>query len=173
MAKLGMHVLISRTIDQAPDRVLELGCDTFQMFTRNPRGWKFSKLREEEVKEFRRKTNCSATAALNLCGHSFSTSSVSSYDINLGALAGKRKRDRLSNSSVSISDDRNPILKPHWSLPPFIGCDWRYHFSKKDQQHACHSILFRNTIDERLRVMWIWIEESSEHCCLIISRCAF
>ena len=51
-----MHVSISGTIDQANDRAHELGCDTFQMFTRNPRGWKYKKLDREEVGAFRRKT---------------------------------------------------------------------------------------------------------------------
>ena len=52
-----MHVSISGTLDQAPDRARELECDTFQMFTRNPRGWNFSKLNQDEVKEFRRKNS--------------------------------------------------------------------------------------------------------------------
>jgi deoxyribonuclease-4 len=52
---VGLHVSISGTIDQAVDRARELECDTFQIFTRNPRGWKFKKLDEEEVNEFRRK----------------------------------------------------------------------------------------------------------------------
>jgi len=55
MIKLGLHVSISGTLDNAPDNARELGCDTFQMFTRNPRGWKFSKLDDGEVNEFRKK----------------------------------------------------------------------------------------------------------------------
>ena len=56
MVKLGLHVSISGTLDNAPDNARELSCDTFQMFTRNPRGWKFSRLADQEVQEFRRKT---------------------------------------------------------------------------------------------------------------------
>ena len=55
LVRVGLHVSISGTIDQAVDRARELECDTFQMFTRNPRGWKYKKLKAEEVKEFRRK----------------------------------------------------------------------------------------------------------------------
>ena len=55
MLKLGVHVSISGTKDQAADRAKELGCQTFQMFTRNPRGWKFKKLDKGEAKEFKRK----------------------------------------------------------------------------------------------------------------------
>jgi deoxyribonuclease-4 len=50
-----MHVSISGTIDQAADRAQEFGCDTFQIFTRNPRGWKYKKLDRQEVEEFKRK----------------------------------------------------------------------------------------------------------------------
>ena len=57
MIKLGLHVSISGTIDSAPDNARKLGCDTFQMFTRNPRGWKFSRLVDEEVQGFRKKTS--------------------------------------------------------------------------------------------------------------------
>ena len=46
---------ISGTIDLAVDRAREFGCDTFQIFTRNPRGWKYKKLKGEEVEEFKRK----------------------------------------------------------------------------------------------------------------------
>jgi len=55
MINLGMHVSIAGTLDRAPDRAKQLELQTFQMFTRNPRGWKFKKLDQEEVKEFRRK----------------------------------------------------------------------------------------------------------------------
>lgn len=55
MIKVGVHVSISGTLDQAPDRARDLECDTFQMFTRNPRGWQFSKLKKDEIEEFRRK----------------------------------------------------------------------------------------------------------------------
>jgi deoxyribonuclease-4 len=55
LIRLGVHVSISGTIDQAADRAKELELQTFQMFTRNPRGWKFKKLDKDEVKEFKRK----------------------------------------------------------------------------------------------------------------------
>ena len=55
MVRVGLHVSISGTIDQAIDRARELQCDTFQIFTRNPRGWKYKKLDRGEVDEFRRK----------------------------------------------------------------------------------------------------------------------
>ena len=50
-----MHVSIAGSIDKAVERAVELGCTTFQIFTRNPRGWKFSDLEKEDVKHFRDK----------------------------------------------------------------------------------------------------------------------
>jgi len=50
-----VHVSIAGSIDQAVDRAKEKHCDTFQVFTRNPRGWKFKKLIPDEVTLFRQK----------------------------------------------------------------------------------------------------------------------
>lgn len=52
---LGAHVSISGSVDKAVDRAKELGCTTFQIFTRNPRGWKAKPLNPEEVEEFKEK----------------------------------------------------------------------------------------------------------------------
>ncbi|MCS7116276.1 MAG: deoxyribonuclease IV [Nitrososphaerota archaeon] len=53
--RVGVHVSITGTLDRAVDRAKEKGCTAFQIFTRNPRGWKFKELDQEEVKEFKRK----------------------------------------------------------------------------------------------------------------------
>jgi deoxyribonuclease-4 len=55
MVKLGFHVSISGGIDKAVDRAVELGCDTFQIFTRNPRSWASRALGESEAASFREK----------------------------------------------------------------------------------------------------------------------
>ena len=60
MPKVGLHVSIAGTIDHAVDRARELNCDTFQIFTRNPRGWKYKKLKDLEVEEFKRKLTSDA-----------------------------------------------------------------------------------------------------------------
>ena len=52
---LGFHVSISGSIDLSVDRALEMGCTTFQIFTRNPRGWAFSPLNDEQAQLFREK----------------------------------------------------------------------------------------------------------------------
>lgn len=53
--KVGVHVSVAGSIDQAVDRAVERRCNTFQIFTRNPRGWKFKDLVKEQAELFRRK----------------------------------------------------------------------------------------------------------------------
>jgi len=55
MVAVGVHVSIAGSIDLAVDRAKAIGCDTFQIFSRNPRGWAFKDLEDEKMKEFRRK----------------------------------------------------------------------------------------------------------------------
>jgi len=50
--RIGFHVSIVGSIDEAVDRAVEIGCNTFQVFTRNPRSWKAEKLKPKEVKAF-------------------------------------------------------------------------------------------------------------------------
>jgi len=51
--RLGLHLSIVGSIDRAVDRAVERGCNTLQMFSRNPRGWRSKSLGLPEVKSFR------------------------------------------------------------------------------------------------------------------------
>jgi len=62
MVTVGVHVSIAGSIDLAVDRARKVGCDTFQIFSRNPRGWKFKDLTEEQIKAFREKIKESGIA---------------------------------------------------------------------------------------------------------------
>ena len=53
--KVGCHVSISGSIDRSIDRAAEIGCDTFQIFTRNPRMWNAKELTDKELENFHRK----------------------------------------------------------------------------------------------------------------------
>ncbi len=50
--RIGVHVSISGSLDMAVDRAIERNCNTFQLFTRNPRGWKFKDLEQDSVENF-------------------------------------------------------------------------------------------------------------------------
>jgi deoxyribonuclease-4 len=52
MVHVGVHVSIAGSIDKAVDRAQEKGCDTFQIFSRNPRGWKIKPLSDKEANRF-------------------------------------------------------------------------------------------------------------------------
>jgi deoxyribonuclease-4 len=53
MVRVGVHVSIAGSIARSVGRATESGCDTFQIFSRNPRGWGFKDLDPGEVAEFR------------------------------------------------------------------------------------------------------------------------
>ena len=53
--KFGFHVSISGSVDLAVDRAVNLGCNTFQIFTRSPRQWYSSKLEPEVTQSFSEK----------------------------------------------------------------------------------------------------------------------
>src|SRR5438270_7521930 len=53
--KVGFHVSISGGISSSVDNALKIGCNAFQIFSRNPRGWAAKSLLEKEIKNFRAK----------------------------------------------------------------------------------------------------------------------
>jgi deoxyribonuclease-4 len=53
--RIGVHVSIAGSIDQAIDRAADLTCETIQIFSRNPRGWKSKPLVSKEIDDFKRK----------------------------------------------------------------------------------------------------------------------
>jgi deoxyribonuclease-4 len=55
MVKVGVHVSIAGSLDLAVDRAKDAGCDVFQIFSRNPRGWGYKSLSDEDADLFRAK----------------------------------------------------------------------------------------------------------------------
>ncbi len=53
--RVGFHVSIQGSVDEAVDRASEIETNTFQMFTRNPRGWGFKPLELDETQAFKEK----------------------------------------------------------------------------------------------------------------------
>ena len=53
MVKVGVHVSIAGALDLAVDRAKDAGCDVFQMFSRNPRGWAYPPLIDKVCDDFR------------------------------------------------------------------------------------------------------------------------
>src|SRR3989338_8506740 len=53
--RLGVHVSIAGKIYDALQRANELGCETMQIFSRNPRGWQSATFTNEDADKFRTK----------------------------------------------------------------------------------------------------------------------
>ncbi len=51
--KVGVHTSIAGALENAAHRAKEIGCDTFQMFSANPRGWRALEPTAEESERFR------------------------------------------------------------------------------------------------------------------------
>ena len=51
---LGKHVSIAGGIDKSLKRAAEIGCNSVQIFVKNPRGWKARKLNTAEVERFKK-----------------------------------------------------------------------------------------------------------------------
>jgi deoxyribonuclease-4 len=52
LPRIGVHVSIMGAMYKAVDRALERNCDTFQIFTRNPRGWRIKPLTDQAASIF-------------------------------------------------------------------------------------------------------------------------
>ena len=51
--RFGFHISIAGGFSKVVERAHARGCETIQLFSRNPRGWKYSPLKKKEVKAFR------------------------------------------------------------------------------------------------------------------------
>src|SRR5688500_20166302 len=56
-SRIAFHVSISGGISNSVDNALKIGCNTFQIFSRNPRGWTAKPLQGDDVENFRKKLN--------------------------------------------------------------------------------------------------------------------
>ena len=52
--RIGVHVSIAGHIYESLERARALGCNTMQIFSRNPRGWQVSRLDRRDVEEFKK-----------------------------------------------------------------------------------------------------------------------
>jgi deoxyribonuclease-4 len=60
--RLGLHISIAGHIYESITRAQELGCNTMQIFSRDPRQWRRGRLSLEDIEEFRRRRQKSKLA---------------------------------------------------------------------------------------------------------------
>ena len=93
--KLGVHVSIAGSIDLSIDRALSLNLNTFQIYTRNPRGWKFSELKELDILNFKSKIiseNISAVVCHMPYLPNLSSPKDDAHNISIKSLSSELKR---------------------------------------------------------------------------------
>jgi len=54
MRRIGVHVSIAGSIWESLERAYTLGCNTMQIFSRNPRGWQAAEISAPDVERFRK-----------------------------------------------------------------------------------------------------------------------
>jgi deoxyribonuclease IV len=89
--KIGFHVPISGGISNSVDNALKMGCNAFQIFSRNPRGWAARPIEEQEVRNFRKKLSNNTNI------HNNSVSVHMPYLPNLSS-----SNDKLYEKSVAV-----------------------------------------------------------------------
>ena len=62
--QIGLHVSISGSLELAFDRAREVGCNTFQIFTRNPNQWAFKPIPSEVAESFLRRRKEEGTRSI-------------------------------------------------------------------------------------------------------------
>lgn len=64
MVRAGVHVSIAGSLDLAVGRAKERGCNCFQIFTKNPRGWMAKEISIEEAGRFREAVSASSLSPI-------------------------------------------------------------------------------------------------------------
>jgi deoxyribonuclease IV len=98
--KLGFHVSISGGISNSIDNALKIGCSTFQIFSRNPRGWAAKPLQNEDVENFRKKLSKSKIARDSVFIHMPYLPNLSSSNSILHKKSTDTLVDELIRSSI-------------------------------------------------------------------------
>ncbi|WP_214084375.1 deoxyribonuclease IV [Methanoculleus sp.] len=98
MVLVGCHVSIAGSIDLAVGRALDAGCDTFQIFSRNPRGWRAKDLESGPADAFRAAVDASGLGPV--IDHmpylpNPASPDAEIYEKSVAALAGELRRCAL------------------------------------------------------------------------------
>ena len=96
-ARAGFHVSIAGGISNSVDNALKSGCNAFQIFSRNPRGWAVKPIEEEEAKRFKAKLAESKIQRNSVCVHmpylpNLSSPNYALYYKSIDSLADEIKR---------------------------------------------------------------------------------
>ncbi len=95
--QVGCHVSISGSIANSVDNATKRECSAFQIFTRNPRGWKAKDLTDKDAGDFKEKLQASKISKNAVCAHmpylpNLSSPNTDSFKKSVDTLVGEVKR---------------------------------------------------------------------------------
>ncbi|MFW9924965.1 MAG: deoxyribonuclease IV, partial [Candidatus Thorarchaeota archaeon] len=128
---IGVHVSIAGSIDLSFDRAKKTGCDTFQIFTRNPRGWNAKPLASETIIDFLQKNE------------TFNLTPIFAHIPYLANLASpesdilQKSLTMFQEELIRCNDLNIPFLITHLGSPKKLGKE----FGKEQIKNSINSIL--------------------------------
>ncbi|MBN1328539.1 MAG: deoxyribonuclease IV [Candidatus Heimdallarchaeota archaeon] len=144
--KFGVHVSIAGSLSNSIDRALDIGCDTFQIFTRNPRSWAFKEISEEIAISFKKKLNESNISPIFSHMPYLPNISSSEKEIWLKSIdCLKEEVSRCTNLNI-------PYIITHLGSP------------KKDPRHV--------GIENAIKALDLVLEEIDHKCNILIENIA-
>lgn len=95
--RIGIHVSTRGSIASSIDNTLSMGCNAFQIFVRDPRGWSAPPLSKKEISDFRKKFQASKIDRFSVFSHmpylpNFSSPDKVSFPKSMRSLIDEVKR---------------------------------------------------------------------------------
>jgi deoxyribonuclease-4 len=148
MVRVGVHVSIAGSPDKAIDRAEERGCDCFQIFTKNPRGWAAKEITDDIASDFIHKLrNSPLTPAI---AHMPYLPNLASENPDIF----KKSVDALKDELVRCSRLQIPLLVTHLGHAKDDLKSGRLRvidaaIQALDQDPGCTRLLLENTAGEK------------------------
>ncbi len=113
MKYIGAHLSISKGIEKVPEFAKEIGADSFALFLKNQRSWKFNEIKEKKIKKFKENLKKFNFKRSNILPHSI-------YLINLGS-PDKKIKEKSFNSFLKELKICNALNLLYLNIHPGSG----------------------------------------------------
>lgn len=104
--RFGFHISIAGGFSKVVDRAKKKGCQAIQLFSRNPRGWRYSPLDEADIAQF--KVNLTGSGIEPIFVHmpylsNLATSKPDLYERSIGSLCEDLRRAEILGSHFLVT----------------------------------------------------------------------